>query len=290
MQVSVVIAAWNGASVIGHQLDALARQQWHAPWEIVVADNGSRDGTRAVVAEYRARLANLRLVDASARSGLTHARNVGARAALGESLLFLDQDDEAGSGWLAAMGDALQRHDLVAGRLEHDRLNETRAIAVRGRPQSDGLILWRLGTYHPFAFGCTIGIRRSLHESVGGWDEDFTAGGEDLDYCWRLYRAGATLEFVPAAVVHYRSRHELSDLYRQARAYGEAEVLVYKKHRPLGLPAAPHPWRTGARGWLGLARRFALAWDEHQRALAAWNLGLRVGLARGTLKHRVVLL
>ena len=89
MQLSVVIACYNAARTIGGQLESLARQEWSEPWEVIVADNGSTDGSAAIAEQYRSRLPSLRVVDASARRGQAYARNVGAKAARGVALAFV---------------------------------------------------------------------------------------------------------------------------------------------------------------------------------------------------------
>lgn len=285
---SVVIACFNGAETLSRQLDSLLGQPSSARYEVVVADNGSTDGSRELVERYRRRFEAVRFVDASDRPGLAHARNVGAAASEGDALAFCDQDDEVGAGWIDAMADALAKHDVVAGRLEHEALNESWAIAVRRRPQTDGLVEWEAEGSPLFAFGCTLGVRRAVHESIGGFDEAFVRGCEDVDYCWRLQAAGYALVFEPSAVTHYRLRHSLGGLFRQALAYGESEVLLYRKHRALGLPPIRRPWWKGVRLWGATARAFARARARPGLAVATWLLGQRVGRAKGSVEHRVV--
>jgi GT2 family glycosyltransferase len=288
--ISVLLPCRNGAATIGAQLEALARQETTGPWELVVADNGSSDETLAIVERYRDRFEALRVVYASERAGVGHACNVAARHAEGEALAICNDDDVMSDGWLAAMGNALADHDLVAGRLEHERLNETWALEVRGRPQQDALPRWSFGTHLPFSFACALGVRRDLHEAIGGFDEAMVPAGEDIDYCWRAQYEGAELRFAPDAVMHYRVRATLGELYRQSRNYGLADVLVYKKHRALGLPAVPHRLRRGVRGWLGVGKRLLGASSKVGRGLLVWQLGRQVGLAQASARHRVLLL
>ena len=288
MELSVVLTCHNGAETIGTQLEALAGQQWSGTWEVVVVDNGSTDNSREIIERFRGRLPALRVVEASEKAGHGYACNVGARASAGESLAFCDDDDEVAPGWVAAMGDALREAELVAGRLEHDRLNETWAIKVRGRPQTDGLPVREFAPRFPFAFGCTIGIARRLHDAVGGFDEEMVPSAEDMDYCWRLQLAGAQIRFTPSAVTHYRGRASLGDVFRQARNYGVGDVRVYKKHRRLGMSAVQHPLATAVRKWLGLVKLFALAWNRARLALALWHLGLRTGRLRGSIEQRIL--
>jgi GT2 family glycosyltransferase len=287
---SVVLPCRNGAATIAVQLEALARQSWDGSWELVVADNGSTDESMQIVESFRDRFPALRIVDASAKRGVPSTLNAGVRESRGRAIAFVNDDDEVAAGWLAAIAEALERYDVVGGRLEYERLNEPWAIEVRERPQEDGLLEWGFHDYLPFAAGASLAVKRELHDSIGGFDEAMVPAGEDMDYCWRLQQAGAKLAFAPDAVTHYRLRASLRATFRQALAYGEAHVLIYKKHRDRGLAPAPHPWRRGVRAWFGLARRLLLARNQVNRARLVWHTGLRLGMAKGSLKHRVVFL
>jgi GT2 family glycosyltransferase len=288
--ISVLLPTRNGSATIGDQLEALARQETTAAWELIVADNLSNDDTLAVVERYRDRFERLRVVGAAERAGISYACNFAAQHAEGEALAICNDDDVVADGWLEAMSSALADHDLVAGRLEHERLNEPWALEVRGRPQQDELPRWSLGTHLPFSFSCALGVRRELHRAIGGFDEAMDPAGEDIDYCWRAQYAGAELRFVRDAVTHYRVRATLRDLYRQSRNYGVADVLVYKKHRALGLPEVPHRLRRGARGWLGVGRRMLDVSSKVGRGLFVWRLGRQLGLAQASARNRVLLL
>jgi glycosyltransferase involved in cell wall biosynthesis len=105
IKISVVIACLNEVHTLGEQLDALSRQQWH-DWEVIIADNGSTDGTQELARSFADRL-NITVLDASDEPGSGYARNEGARAASGDALLFPDADDVVADDWLAHMGQAL---------------------------------------------------------------------------------------------------------------------------------------------------------------------------------------
>ena len=287
VELSVILPSYNGARTIGAQLDAIAAQEWDGDWEVVFVDNRSTDDTKAVVEGYRERLPALRVVDALDGQGIAFALNRGVAAAAGELVVFVNDDDEVAEGWLAAMGDALRQDEVVAGRLEHDRLNEDWAIAVRGQTQVDGLAEWGFLPYLPFGFGGTLGVRRRVHDAIGGFDTAMFPAAEDMDYCWRLQHAGWRIRFVPQAITHYRMREDLRTLWKQAFNYGYANVLVYKKHLGLGLSCAPHPWRRGVRAWLGLVKRALLAWSKPRFALLIWHAGLRSGMLRASIDRRV---
>ena len=75
-RISVVIPVLDAAEWLGHQPAALAAQDVPVPWEVLVADNGSTDETVDVALSWRKDLP-LRLVDASERRGINHARTAG---------------------------------------------------------------------------------------------------------------------------------------------------------------------------------------------------------------------
>jgi glycosyltransferase involved in cell wall biosynthesis len=284
MKLSVIIPCFNAADTIASQLEALASQRWSEPWEVIVANNRSTDESMDIVERYRDRLPNLRIADASARQGQPYALNVGARAAAGEALAFCDADDEVGSGWLAAMGEALSRYDFVACRFDIEKLNAPWVYNSRRNPQRDGLQEYKYPPYLPHAGGGSLGVKRSLHESIGGFDESLPIL-HDTDYCWRFQLAGTELHFVPHAVVHIRFRDTLGGMYRQVRGYAEYNVLLYKRYRPLGMPKLS--WRTGVRGWLHLLRRLPQIRSKEAWARWIWRLGWQVGRLQGSIKYRV---
>src|SRR3954451_7038513 len=81
VDLSVIIPCYNSAATLAAQLSALAGQKTTYCWEVVVADNGSTDNTRAAATVFGDRIPHLHVVDASARRGAAHARNTGAHAA-----------------------------------------------------------------------------------------------------------------------------------------------------------------------------------------------------------------
>ena len=278
---SVIVPCRNAAAFIGSQLEALARQGCDRDWEVVVADNGSTDGTRHVVEAYRSRLPNLVLVDASARRGAAYARNAGAQAARGENVAFCDADDEVGNGWLAAVVAALRDQEAIAFRTDTAKLNPDggdRTIA-----QSEGLQPYTYPPYLPYS-GSTIALRRALFLRLGGFDESMLAC-EDADLCWRLQHAGAKLVFARDAVVHVRLRESLRAMCRQARLWGEYNVVLYKKYRPLGMPELPR--LQGLRNLIGTARRFPRLANRGTRSEWLWEANWMAGRLVGSVKHRV---
>jgi glycosyltransferase involved in cell wall biosynthesis len=284
MKLSVVMPCYNAADTIEVQLDALAAQEWHHPWEVVVADNRCTDETIPIVESYRGRIPNLRVVKAWGKQGQPYALNLGVQEARGEFLLFCDADDEVAPGWVAAMGNALEAHDFVASRMDSERLSPERSLRAKGnRRQQTGVMRYTYVPYLPFAGSGGLGIRRELHEAVGGFDEEMVYL-LDTDYCWRVQLRGIELTFVPEALVHIRHREVGNGWYRQARNWGEYNVLLLKKFQPHGMPKPG--WSDAWPLWKDLIRRVPRLYRQTVRDKWIWALGYRIGHVRGSLKHR----
>ena len=242
-RLSVVIPCYNSAATLGDQLTALAGQRTRYSWEVLIADNGSRDDTVNVANSFRDRIPALRIVDASSHRGAAYARNAGARAACGAALLFCDADDMMGEGYLESMGAALERHQFVACRYDFQRLNQSWLAAARGGVgdgQEQGLAGGYCHPTLPYAGAGGLGILKSVHDAVNGFDMTLgaLAGQEDTDYCIRVQLAGTPLVFVPEAVMHVRFRDTVPDVFNQAWAWAESGAHVQRRYAPEAAPAS----------------------------------------------------
>lgn len=287
VDLSVIIPCLNAEATFAGQLEALCRQQWHRRWEIVVADNGSTDETLGIVRRYRRRLPQLRVIDASARRGCAAARNIGIRAARADRFAFCDVDDEIGDGWVAAMGEALLRHEFVACRVDDRRLNPqwVRALWPANTDVQEGVQVCL--DFLPSAPGCGFGLTRRLFEGVGDFDETLPRL-DDFDYSWRVQLLGERVHLVPDAVIYYRHRHSLLGTFRLCVADGHSEVMLLRKFAREGMPW--RPMRHALRDWvfmpLGLLRvRDRVSWG-------AWlkSAGMLAGRVRGSLEQRILAL
>jgi GT2 family glycosyltransferase len=283
-KIRVVIPTFNSVKTLGEQLAALARQDGANRVGVVISDNGSTDGTQALARTFISQLPGLIVVDSSAVRGAAHARNVGVEVATGEAVLFCDGDDVVGPGWLPAMEAALVDHPFVAARLDHRLLNPSWTLEAYGEPQRDTLVNTE-PPFLPFAFGGTIGVHRDLHLTIGGFDESLWPG-EDNDYCYRLQLAGAALHFVPAAMVHYRHRQSLSEIFRQSRSFGHARAVLLGRYRDRGMQR-PSQARALA-SWLSLPLRAPLeGLSRAGRARCISRFGWRLGRVEGSIAARV---
>jgi len=286
MKLSVIIPCFNVAETIATQLDALANQRWSEPWEVIVSDNGSTDGSMDIVKKYEGRLPHLRVVDASERRGRGYARNVAAKVARGESLAFCDADDEVAPGWLATMGEAVIKYDFVACSIDVYKLSPLWIAKMRKHSQASGLQTKGAPPSLSHAGGGTLAVKRYLHDKVGGFDESFVRH-QDTEYCWKIQLTGTKLRFVPEAVVHVRLRDTLVGNYRQAFGWGEYRVLLYKKYMHLGMPK--RTLREGLVSLMGLVLAFIKGVPKIQGKSDfvrwAWAFGEELGWLKGSIKY-----
>ncbi len=284
MKLSVIIPCLNAAQTIGAQLDALCRQVWNEAWEVIVADNGSSDETMEIIKKHGGSLPSVEVVDASDRAGSAHARNVGALFARGESIVFCDADDEVGTGWLAAIGAALDEHDFVASRFEIEMLNPAWISGRLKNPQAAGLQQIAYPPYLCHAGGSGLGIKRDIHRRAGGFDESLPRL-QDTDYCFRVQRLGTELHFAADAVVHVRYSNKPGALFRQARLWAEYNELMYKRYG--GGARLAHPWATYTQTWRDLI--WCASRTLHKETRSAWmkTLGTQIGLLQGVIRFRV---
>lgn len=287
--VSVVIPVRNGAATIAEQLEALARQSYDGPWELVVADNGSTDGTAKVVERYRDAFPELRIVSAPNGLGINFARNAGVRAARGQYILICDADDVVQPGWIAAHVRTLREYDLSGGPVDEVSLNtpEVAEFNAATRETRSGLPV--CCKFLPYAFGCNIGFRRGVWERLGGFNDAWQRGSTEVEFCWRAQLAGYTIGWAPDAILSYRHspsiRSEIRRRYRSARSMPR----LFAAFRDHGVPATSLRraflawiWLAYRLPWAAASRRWRMKWIQ----VAAW----RAGLLAGSVRYRVVYL
>lgn len=211
--VSVIIPTWNGRDHLELCLPALAAQRY-TPFEIIVVDNGSTDGTVAWLAEA---WPHIRVVALPENRGFTGGVNAGIDAATGEWLALLNNDTEAEPRWLSEALAVAERHPaagMVASKLmlwdEREKIHSAGDFFTlsgragnRGVWQPDGPAFNNEEWIFAPCAGAAL-YKRALFEKVGTFDERFGSYLEDVDLAWRAQLAGFRCIFAPKAIVYHR--------------------------------------------------------------------------------------
>jgi glycosyltransferase involved in cell wall biosynthesis len=282
---TVILAVHNGADSMSGQLDALVAQQWSKPYEILVVDNLSTDSTPEIAAQYVNAHDNVRAVTAHRRKGLSHARNVGVAHAQADAVAFCDDDDIVGEGWVAAMGDALRTHPIVACRFEYELLNTDETMSGHSLYQSKGV---EKVFGYPIAVGPS-GWQVSLWNDLHGNDEDLDVAGEDFDMVIRANLLfGIEPYFAGDAIYHKAQRRGVRPTFDQARRYGRSHVQLYEMYGK-GRVDVRQQTRRAVRQWLWLARHAGNVRHRVKANQWAWHAGNRVGRLEQSLRSRTFL-
>ncbi|HEX4433514.1 MAG TPA: glycosyltransferase family A protein [Acidimicrobiales bacterium] len=276
--ISVILPVRNGEPFLRIQLQALERQECVTPWEVIVVDNGSTDGTVATASEFETRLPGFQLLEEET-PGKSRALNRGVAAARGRHLIFVDSDDEMGEGYLQKMSEALEEFDVVGSYLDTKTLNppDARADMVT----NDGI-----PTYHDFRPalpGCIVAMRATVCDLVGPYDVTLMSA-EDVDYSWRAYALGATFGRRLDAVMHVRRPPNSMAAFRKSRGYARSAVWLYERYRSEGMR------RRTLRNVIGMWRwTLADAFRNGGPWLwgIAWNAGTVYGRAEESIRRRV---
>jgi glycosyltransferase involved in cell wall biosynthesis len=228
--VSVIIPTRDREALLRQAVESVLAQTY-GDWELIVADDGSTDGTR----EYLEGCADERvrpLFLGQGRNSPCRGRNAGLRRARGDWVAFLDDDDL----WLPEKL-ALQLARLQAEPRCGWSYTGFEHIDAEGRPRAahpssgfhpiSGRILEPLLTFAAVAVICTLMVRRSLLDEVGGFDEH-VALREDYDLVLRL-AARSDVCAVPETLTLVRVHDGRSTTRRRAADLFELNERVYRK-------------------------------------------------------------
>jgi cellulose synthase/poly-beta-1,6-N-acetylglucosamine synthase-like glycosyltransferase len=213
-KVSIVIPTYNAETTIGPLLDSLLKLDY-PDYEIIVVNDGSKDGTKAIVGQYQVKLLN------QTNRGVSAARDVGLRAATGEIVAYVDSDVTVTQDWLRRLVEPFQDSCIGAttGRTVFLR-NETCTSWVRSMDierRNAGR-----SSFTRIANGPNSAFRRTVLIDVGGFDPDWYHA-EDTEVSYRIWLKTHKIRYIPQAVVHHVPEGDwrvfLRKRYRDAKAF-----------------------------------------------------------------------
>jgi len=202
--VSVVIPCYGRSDLLDACLQAVGHDRPLTPYEVVVVDNGSPDDTAEVAEAHGARVVSL-----ATNLGFSVGCNRGAAEAVGDPVVFLNNDTEPEPGWLDALVAPFVDPDVgvVGARLHRpDGTPHHTGVEFRRTPNLEAYETdWeRPAGQVPAVTGACMAVARRCWRTVGGFDQGFWNGYEDVDLCLKARRAGWDVYYQPAArVMHH---------------------------------------------------------------------------------------
>ncbi|MGH2570717.1 MAG: glycosyltransferase, partial [bacterium] len=222
-RISVVVCTYNGSRAIRDACEGLQRLDY-PDFEVIVVDDGSVDGTAAIVENYGYRVIR------TENRGLSSARNTGLAASTGEIVAYLDDDAYPDRHWLAYLALSFLRSDHagIGGPNVTPSGDGPIAECIANSPGNPTHVLLtdREAEHVP---GCNMAFRRDALRAIGGFDARFRTAGDDVDVCWRIRERGWTIGFAPAAMVWHHRRNSIHAYLRQQLGYGKAEGMLQRK-------------------------------------------------------------
>lgn len=223
-KVSVVILNWNGKSLLESYLSDVIKYsstKSELQAEIVVADNGSTDGSIEYLKEKYSK--EVRIIDLKENHGFADGYNLALKQVDSEYVVLLNSDVEVTEGWLDILIDFLDSNTDVAACQPKIRSLRNRDlfehaggsggfIDILGYPFCRGRVLSVLekdiAQYDDvvdifWATGACLCIRMDEYKNSGGLDAGFFAHMEEIDLCWRLRSRGKRIVCVPKSVVFH---------------------------------------------------------------------------------------
>jgi glycosyltransferase involved in cell wall biosynthesis/GT2 family glycosyltransferase len=273
--VSVVVPFHGDDGHARAMLAALGRIELGPDDELIVADNTGAAVVERAAADGPPRT---RVVQADVERSSYYARNVGAEAASGEWLLFVDSDTrpipDLVDRYLAEPPG--ERVGIVAGGV---RSAEGQASLAARYAHSRGHISeeWHLRT-GPYPAGVTANllVRRSAWEALGGFHEGVRSGA-DVEFCWRAQQLGWGLVHRPEASVEHVHPETIPELLRKARRHSAGRVWVNRLYDgALPRPTLIRPLARSVAGVLvwtltGQFERARFKWLDGRMSVANWR-------------------
>ncbi len=261
---SICIVNWNTRELLRACLRSIYQHPPDEPFEVIVVDNASSDGSAAMV---QAEFPQVVLIANAENRGYAAGNNQAMRRAQGEFILLLNPDTEVQAGTLPTALRFLRAHPEVGAIGAKQLLPDGQVQpSVRGFPTPRNLLFEVLGLARLFPrsrllaayrmrwfhydraspvdqpMGTFLMVRRAVIEQVGLMDESFPLFFNDVDWCYRIWQAGWQIWFVPEVVILHHGGASTRQVRRAAileshRALERFYAKHYRRRLPLPLYA-----------------------------------------------------
>ncbi|MDD5531065.1 MAG: glycosyltransferase family A protein [bacterium] len=190
--ISVVVAAYNSKDLLKDSLQSLINQDFDKKnYEIIVVDDGSKDGTSVFLKNFVKDKTNIHYVR-QRNKGVAGARNTGIKLAKGKIIAFTDQDCLADKNWLKEIEKSFRDKELigVSGRI----ITETKKVNPFAHYVADETA----GNF----ISCNVAYKKDILEKLNGFDVGFNYGFDDTDLYMRATKLGKLTSNKNAVICH----------------------------------------------------------------------------------------
>ncbi len=252
---SIIIVSWNVCKDVIQCIDSIAKNRPSFPYEIILVDNASSDGT---VYQVQENFPDIITIENSGNVGFSAANNKGIQRASGEYLLFLNPDTLALPESFDKLIDYMKAHPEV-GMCGPQILNPDMTIqrSVRRFPNFRGMFYrftlfkyfalfrqhardWKMDDFNHQSqaeaeqlIGAALIAKTSLINELGGFDERFFMYYEEVDLCLRIKQAGLGVMFYPDAKIIHLGGQSARQIPAKVKFMTLCSLVLFmKKHHP----------------------------------------------------------
>lgn len=210
---SIIMPVLNNVALTRQALTALADVTDGCEYEVIIVDNHSTDGTREFLSSLGG---DVQIIRNEENRGFAKACNQGAQVARGRYLVFLNNDTIPLKGWLNALVQEVEVHQDVGvvgskllyadGTVQHAGVVFSRAWLTpyhhHRRVAADLPFINQRREFQSVTAACML-VRRDLFLTVGGFDERYRNGFEDVDLCLKIKQQGWRVVYQPNSVLYH---------------------------------------------------------------------------------------
>jgi len=248
MTLSIIVPVYNATKTLPKLLASIGNQSYQ-DFELIIVDDCSTDGTPEIAQTYPCKLIRL-----PQNHGPAFCRNIGARNAIGNLLVFTDSDCEVAPDWLQN----IQRHfsenetEAVMGKLvlpSSTLLGDS--ISAIGFPAGGAIgfdKIWRVDKdgFTDSLSTCNCAIRKDVFNNLGGFDESFPyPAGEDSVLAYNIRKFNYRIKYCSDVLVYHQARDSLLDFLKWQLHRGISSYIFSKKVSEKKGFIALRLWSTG---------------------------------------------
>ena len=255
MDLSIIIVNYNTKELLKQTIESVIYTVGQAiNYEIIVSDNGSEDGSCEMLREY---FPKIQLIENKANLGFSKGNNIAIKRAKGRYILLLNSDTVVKDQCLEKCINYMDEYTEIGTLgcrvlLPNGNLD---AACKRGYPTPEASLYYMLKLHKLFPksqkfgaynlgylsdqeinevdslVGAFMMVRREAIEEIGLLDEDFFMYGEDIDWCYRIKKAGYKIIYYPeATIIHYKGASSKKKRIKTIYEFHRAMYLFYNKH------------------------------------------------------------